>query len=111
VRTTIARRILRRRLPVLCRAFRTDVEFGVFLRAALRQRDRHRDHDGGRLLHLLVETAGQADQGAGAETGLMAGRPAPYFFAGDFGATSWPREENSCHSVVQPTCCLWLRLP
>ena len=41
----------------------------------------------------------------------MAGRHTPYFFAGAFGATNWPREENPCHSVVQPTCGLWLRLP
>ena len=38
--------------------------------------DRHRDHDDRRLLHLLVETAGQAvAKGAGAEGRLNQARP------------------------------------
>ena len=35
-------------------------ELGLAVRADLRQRDRHRDHDHRRLLHFLVEAAGQA---------------------------------------------------
>ncbi len=60
LRSAVARGVLRRRLPVLCRTFRTDDEFGLAVRADLRQRDRNRDHDHRRLLHLLVEKAGQA---------------------------------------------------
>ena len=60
LRAAVARGVLRRRVPVLCRAFRTDDEFGFAVRADLRQRHRHRDHDHRRLLHLLVEAAGQA---------------------------------------------------
>ena len=43
----------------------------VFLAAGanLRQRRRHRDHDDGGLLHLVVEEAGQAAEAAAAETG------------------------------------------
>ena len=69
LRPAIARGVLRRRLPVLCRTFRTDDEFGFAVRADLCQRDRNSDHDRRRLLHLLVEAAGQAAQG-GAEAGL-----------------------------------------
>ena len=63
-------RVLRRRVPVLCRAFPTVAEFGLAVRADPRQRDRHRDHDHRRLLHFLVEAAGQAAQAAGAESRL-----------------------------------------
>ena len=60
LRPAVARGVLRRRVPVLCRAFRTVDELGLAVRADLRQRHRHRDHDDRGLLHLLVEAAGQA---------------------------------------------------
>ena len=48
-------------------------ELGLAVRADLRQRGRHRDHDDRRLLHLLVETAGQAaaEGAAGASQGRL----------------------------------------
>ncbi len=60
LRPAVARGVLRRRLPVFRRPFRTDDELGLAVRADFRQRDRNSDHDHRRLLHLLVETAGQA---------------------------------------------------
>src|SRR5215212_3762907 len=60
VRSAIPRGVLRRRLPLVCRTFRTDDEFGITVPASLCERDGHSDHDGGGLLHLLVETTGQA---------------------------------------------------
>ena len=73
LRSAVARGVLRRRLPVLCRAFRTDDEFGFAVRADFRQRDRNSDHDHRRLLHLLVEKAGQA---ASQTSGQRRPRPA-----------------------------------
>ena len=72
LRPAVARRVLRRRLPVLCRTFRTDDEFGLAVRADFRQRDGNSDHDHRRLLHLLVEAAGQAaSQGSGSQSRLV----------------------------------------
>ena len=76
LRPAIAGGVLRRCVPVLRRAFRALDELGHAVRADLRQRVRHRDHDHRRLLHLLVETAGQAiAKGAGAEGRLNQGGP------------------------------------
>ena len=50
--------------------FHAVAELGLAVRADPRQRDRHRDHDDRRLLHFLVEAAGQAAQAAGAESRL-----------------------------------------
>ena len=60
LRPAIARRILRRRIPVLCRAFHADAELGLVPRPGAGQHWRDRDHDHGRLLHLVVKAAGQA---------------------------------------------------
>ena len=68
LRSAVARRILRRRVPVLCRTFRTDDEFGLAVHADFRQHHRHRHHDGSCLLHLLVKTAGQAAEACTAKT-------------------------------------------
>ena len=69
LRSTVARRILRRRVPVVRRALHAVAEFGFAVRANLRQRDRHRDHDHRGLLHLVVEAAGQAVAQAGSAQG------------------------------------------
>ena len=74
LRSAIIGRVLRRRIPVVRRAFPTVDEFGLAVRADLRQRDRHRDHDRRRLLQFLVEAAGQAAQAAGAESRLSGSR-------------------------------------
>ena len=75
LRSAVARGVLRRRLSVLCRAFRTDDEFGLAVCADLRQRGRHHDHDRGRLLHLLVEATGQAAaQGSAGQGRLVPAR-------------------------------------
>ena len=55
-------------------------EHGLAVRADVRQRRRHRDHDDRRLLYLLVETAGQAiAKGADAEGRLN--QAGPVYFA------------------------------
>ena len=59
MRPAIARGVLRRRLPLLCRTFRTDDELGLAVGADFRERDRHRHHDHRRLLHLLVAATGR----------------------------------------------------
>ncbi len=56
----VAGGVLRRRVPLLRRTFRTDDELGLAVGADFRQRDGNSDHDHRRLLHLLVEEAGQA---------------------------------------------------
>jgi len=70
LRPAVARGVLRRRLPFLCRPFRTDDECGFAVRADFRQRDGNSDHDHRRLLHFLVEKAGQAAAQAGGGQGL-----------------------------------------
>ena len=80
LRPAIARGVLRRRVSVLRRTFRALDELGLAVRADVRQRRRHRDHDDRRLLHLLVETAGQAiAKGADAEGRLN--QAGPVYFA------------------------------
>ncbi|MGY4370483.1 hypothetical protein ACVW1A_006548 [Bradyrhizobium sp. LB1.3] len=74
LRPAIARRVLRRRVPVLRRPFRAVDELGLAVRADLRQRRRHRDHDDGGLLHLVVEEAGQAAEAAAAQAGSRGGK-------------------------------------
>ncbi len=49
-------------------------ELRLAVRADLRRRDRHLDHDHRRLLHFVVEAAGQADQAAGSESRLSGSR-------------------------------------
>ncbi len=71
LRSAVARRVLRRRVPVVRRTLRTVDELGFAVRADLRQRHRHRDHDHRRLLHLLVEAAGQAAAEAGGAQGRL----------------------------------------
>ena len=51
--------ILPRRLPLVCRSFRADVEFGFPAGADSGQRERHRHHDPRRLLPLMVQAAGR----------------------------------------------------
>ncbi|MEY9384664.1 hypothetical protein ABIF93_002921 [Bradyrhizobium japonicum] len=83
LRPAVARRVLRRRVPVLRRPFRAVDELGLAVRADLRQHRRHRDHDDGGLLHFLVEKAGQAVEAAAAQTcGRLAckGRLEPFPF-------------------------------
>ena len=73
LRSAVAGGVLRRRVPVVRRPFRAVDELGLAVRADLRQRHRHRDHDDRRLLHLLVEAAGQAAaETAGAQTRVSA---------------------------------------
>ena len=60
LRPAIACGVLRRRVPVVRRTLPAVDEFRLAAGADLRQRDRHRDHDDRRLLHFLVEAAGQA---------------------------------------------------
>ena len=72
LRSAVARGVLRRRVPVVRRALPAVAELRLAVRADLRQRNRHRDHDHRRLLHFLVETAGQAAaQAGGAESRLI----------------------------------------
>src|SRR5258708_40328217 len=72
LRSAVACGVLRRRLLVLCWTFRIDDEFGFAVRADLCQRDGNSDHDHCRLLHLLVEEAGQTpSQGACGQGGLI----------------------------------------
>ncbi len=71
LRSAVTRRVLRRRVPVLRRPLRIVVELGIDLGADLHQHRRHRDHDDGRLLHLLVEAAGQAAAEAGTKAGEL----------------------------------------
>src|ERR1700730_13550717 len=59
MRRTIARRVLRRGLPFLCRAFRPDDRFGLPAGADCRERDRCRNDNPRRLLHLVVQAAGR----------------------------------------------------
>ena len=56
-------------------AISTDDELGLAARADFRQRVRDRDHDAGRLLHLLVEKAGQAAAQAGGGQGFLTKAP------------------------------------
>jgi hypothetical protein len=58
MRPAIARRVLCRGVPFLCRPSRPDDEFGFAVRSSVRERERHRDHDPRRLLHLMVPAAG-----------------------------------------------------
>src|SRR5665213_3943642 len=114
LRPAVARGVLRRRLPVLRRAFRADDELGLAVRADLRQRDRNSDHDRGGLLHLLVETAGQIAaqtdrvNGAGAGRLMAAAQALPRGLP-----TNRPFDEKPPHAVDQPTCgsrLIWSRL-
>jgi len=75
LRSAIARGVLRRRIPILCRALRIDDEFGLAVCADFRQRRGNSDHDPGCLLHLLVEAAGQAAESAGTQAGLILQNP------------------------------------
>ncbi len=49
--------------------FELSMSLGLAVRADLRQHRRHRDHDDGGLLHLVVEEAGQAAEAAAAKAG------------------------------------------
>src|SRR5258705_1969969 len=60
LRPAIARGVLRRCVPVLCRAFHAVAELGVANGAGFRQRGRNSDHDDRSLLHFLVKETGQA---------------------------------------------------
>src|SRR5579872_4388599 len=108
LRPTIARRVLCRRLPFLHRTLRIDAEFWLVLRTALCQRDRHSDHDPGRLLHLVVHATGQAAQDGAGETDLKSARLvlAPGLAACPVPChrpTTWPCEENPRHSALHPS--------
>ncbi len=61
LRPAVSRRVLRRRVPVVRGALPAVAELGLGLRAGAGQHRRHRGDDDGRLLHFLVEAAGQAD--------------------------------------------------
>ncbi|MET4761296.1 hypothetical protein ABH970_001668 [Bradyrhizobium ottawaense] len=69
LRPAVARRVLCRRVPVVRRPFRAVDELGLAARTDLRQRRRHRDHDDGGLLHLVVEEAGQAAEATATQAG------------------------------------------
>jgi hypothetical protein len=58
VRRGMARLVLRRRVPVLCRPLRADHPAQFDRDPGAGQHRGHRDHDGGRLLHRLVAEAG-----------------------------------------------------
>jgi len=79
LRPAVARSVLRRRVPVLCRAFHAVAELGLAARASLRQRGWDIDHDDRGLLHFVVEEAGQATaEGAGAGQGRLIPAGLPY---------------------------------
>jgi hypothetical protein len=58
MRRGVAALLLRRRVPLLCRAFRSYHQQQFVVGAGIRQRRGHRDDDGRRLLRLLVAQAG-----------------------------------------------------
>src|SRR3954447_8005861 len=69
MRPAIARSVLRRRVSLPPRTLCTGAELRLGVGADRRERGGNRDHDRGRLLHLLVEEAGQAAAEAGACAG------------------------------------------
>jgi hypothetical protein len=63
MRRTIAAGVLYRGVSLLHRPFHADDQLGLGHDADFGQRHRHRDHDPGRLLHLLVQGTGRLEDG------------------------------------------------